>query len=649
MFANTAIRRGLLGVLLSLGVGSSCAEPAEPSLASPARLGQLEVEIEGLPSGAAAAVTISSSQGYQKSLSGSATLSGLAPGSYAVSAAEVVLGGDRYAPALASQSVTLLPGETVPVVVTIPYAVTSGSGTDLRIDGAYLTQATQRYDGSVALVAGRDAVLRVFALASQANAAKPAVRVRLYHDTALVQTYLVPASAAGVPTRVDESSLAASWNVLVSGALLVPGLKLRADVDPANELSEPDERNNQFPAAATAASVEVRELPRFAVRFVPVRQQGNGLKGDVTAENQEAFLADLKKQLPIGAYSAEIRTPYTTSAPVLQSNNANHAWSTVLSELLALRYADGSSSYYYGVARVNYGSGVAGMGYLGGTARTAVGWDYLPSGAHVMAHELGHNLGRNHAPCGASSGTDQFYPYAGGKTGTWGMDVAAMALKAPTLSDLMSYCGPSWISDYNWTAMLSYRQSGPNNAPAAATGDGLLFWGRILPTGVVLEPAFRVPAGSEPGPRPGANRLELLGSDGALLRSIGFEAVTVADLPDGAEQHFAFVLPLDSRLETGFAAARVVSGQGTRSATLVSLAPPDADPAVTLSRPSPGPVELRWDAARFPMVLVRDASNGQVLSFARGGVTRLHSDSERFDLSFSDGVRTLTRPARLLR
>jgi len=298
---------------------------------------------------------------------------------------------------------------------------------------------------------------------------------------------------------------------------------------------------------------------------------------------------------------------------------------------------------------VSYGSGVAGMGYVGGSARTAVGWDYLPSGTHVMAHELGHNMGRTHAPCGGPSGTDPSYPYPGGQIGTWGMDVAALLLKAPTLTDLMSYCGPNWISDYNWTAMLSYRQAGPNNAPAAAGGDGLLFWGRILPTGVVLEPTFRVSAGSQLGPRPGANRLELLGSDGSLLRSIGFEAVELADLPAGTEQHFAFVLPLDGELETGLAAARVVSRQGTRSATRVSLAAPDTDPAAQLSRPNPGQVELRWDAARFPMVLIRDASSGQVLSFARGGVTRLNSNSQSFELSFSDGVRTRSRPARLLR
>ncbi|HEV8599521.1 MAG TPA: hypothetical protein VGQ69_09190 [Gemmatimonadales bacterium] len=522
-------------------------------------------------------------------------------------------------------------------------------GLDLSVHGAYLTQATQRYDGSVPLVAGREAFLRVFALASQSNSVQPQVRVRLYHGTALVQTYTIAAPAPSVPTGVDESSLNNSWNVLVPAALVQPGLKLLADVDPANNVAEPNESNNRFPGSGTAVNVDVRTLPTFAVRFVPVLQQVNGLQGYVTEGNQEGFLADLKKQLPVGAYAADVRAPYTTSAPVLQNSNSNDAWSTVLSELLALRSADASSRYYYGVVKVSYGSGVAGMGYVGGSARTAVGWDYLPSGAHVMAHELGHTMGRTHAPCGGPNETDPSFPYPGGQIGTWGMDVPALLLKAPTQLDVMSYCGPNWISDYNWTAMLSYRQADPNLPPVAAIGEGLLFWGRIRPTGVVLEPAFRVPARSDLAPRPGAHRLELFAPDGSLLRSIGFAASELGDLPGGPEQHFAFVLPLDSELETSLTAFRVVTRQGTRSATRRSLAASDIDPAPLLSRPSPGQIEFRWDAVRFPMVLIRDASSGQVLSFARGGVTRLRSSSQDFELTFSDGVRTRALPVRLLR
>jgi len=64
--------------------------------------------------------------------------------------------------------------------------------------------------------------------------------------------------------------------------------------------------------------VDVRTLPTFAVRFVPVLQQVNGLQGNVSAANKELFLQDLKQRLPVGAYDADVHAPYTTTAPVLQ-------------------------------------------------------------------------------------------------------------------------------------------------------------------------------------------------------------------------------------------------------------------------------------------------------------------------------------------
>jgi hypothetical protein len=447
---------------------------------------------------------------------------------------------------------------------------------------------------------------------------------------------------------VDQSSLATSWNVLVPAALVQPGLSLLADVDPANGVAESDESNNQFPLSGTPASVDVRALPTFAVRFVPVLQQVNGLQGNVSAANQDTFLGDLKKLLPVGAYDADLRAPYTTTAPALQGSNANGAWGTILSELLALHTADASSRYYYGVVKVSYSSGVAGLGYVGGSAHTAIGWDFLPSGINIMAHEVGHNMGRLHAPCGGPSGVDPAYPYANGQIGVWGMDLASLLLKAPTVADVMSYCGPNWISDYNWSAMVSYRQGGPNNAPAAGgSSTGLLIWGRITPSGVVLEPAFQVSAAAGIPPRPGSNRLELLAADGSTLQSVSFEASEVADLPGGREEHFAFVLPLGTGVQRSLAGLRVLAG--SRVGSRASAAPAGADPGPQLSRPGTGQLELQWDGTRFPMVLVRDAVSGQILSFARGGAARLWASGQTFDLQFSDGVRTVSRPARVLR
>lgn len=615
------------------------------SVAYVATTGALSITVSGLPGGTLASVVVSGPGGYARNLSGSQTLNGLVPGSYSVDASAVSGGGTGYAPSPASQSPSVTAGATT--AVSVSYAASVGGALDLSVNGAYLTQATQRYDGSVPLVAGRDAVLRVFAVANQANATQAQVRVRLYQGAALVQTYTIAAPAASVPTAPDESVLSKSWNVLVPGALVQPGLKLVADVDPANGIAEANETNNQFPSSGSA-SPDVRALPTFALRFVPVLQQANGLQGNVNSGNQDTYLADLRKLLPVGSTDNDIRAPYTTTAPVLQSGNGNQAWNTILSELWALRAADASTRYYYGVVKVSYGSGVAGLGYVGGSAHTAMGWDYLPSGTDVMAHEVGHNLSRQHAPCGGPSGTDPSYPYAGAQIGVWGMDVATLTLKSPGLTDLMSYCAPNWVSDYNWAGMLAYRQSGPNNAPdAGAAGSGLLVWGRITQSGVVLEPAFTVPVTGDLAPRGGENRLELLAADGSPLRSVAFEALELADLPGSAERGFAFVLPLDTPLRAALAGFRVVAG--SRSTTRFVTAGPAPDPGVVLTRLNSGQVEVRWDASRFPMVMVRDGRSGQVLSFARGGTARLWTTATDFQLHFSDGIRSSSRPARLLR
>jgi hypothetical protein len=615
-----------------------------------ATTGGLTVTIGGLPGGTNAGVTVTGPSGYSQILASTRTLSMLAPGSYTVTAASVVSGGMTYAPAAASQAPVVIAGATASA--SVAYSASSGGGTtlDLTVNGVYLTQAIQRYDGSVPLVAGRDAYLRVFGLANQTNSAQPPIRVRLYNGAVQVQTYTIAAPSAGVPTAVTEGTLASSWNVLVPGALVQPGLRVLADVDPAGTIGETDEANNRFPVSGTPVGIDVRALPTFQIRFVPILQQVNGLQGDVSDVNKESFLTDLKVKLPVGAYAADVRAPYTTTAAALESGNANGAWSTILSEVLALRSADASSSYYYGVVRTSYSSGVAGMGYVGGSARTAIGWDLLPGGSSIMAHEVGHNMGRQHAPCGGAGSPDPSFPYSGGQIGGWGLNLTSLLLKAPTTADVMGYCHPDWISDYNWSAMVSYRQGGPNNAPPAAgssAGDGLLVWGRISNSGIVLEPGFRVAASPDAAPRGGPFRLDLLAADGSLVRTVSFDAAPVGDLPGAAEQHFCFVMPLDQAVDPLVAGFRVRVGALTATRMAAPGAP--ADPESDVARANAAQVRVRWNAVRYPMVMVRDATTGQVLSFARGGAATLWSGASRFQLEFSDGVQTMVRQTKPLK
>jgi hypothetical protein len=616
------------------------------SVAYAATTGSLNIGVTGL-SGVAAAITVTGPNSYTRALTGSQVLSGLVPGSYTVTAASVLSSGITYTPSPASQIKSVTAGTSV--AASIAYTGSGGSSTlNLRIDGLYLTQATQAYNGLVPLVAGRDAYLRAFAVANQSNAAQPPVRVRLYSGSTLLQTYTIAATQTSVPTAVAEGTLGSSWNLLVPGSLVQPGLRVLADIDPANGTPESNEADNQFPVTGSSSAVDVRTLPVFSLRFVPVRQQVNGLQGNVTDANKETFLVDARKVLPIGASSVDVRAIYTTTAPALESGNGNGAWGTILSEVLALRSADASTRYYYGVVKTSYGAGIVGMGYVGGSSRTAIGWDVMTNAPRTVAHELGHNMSRLHAPCGGVGNPDPNYPYAGGTLGVFGLDLATLIVKLPTMPDLMGYCQPGWISDYNWKAMMTYRAAGANNAPEAlvAGGGGLLVWGRVTDDGIVVEPAFRVPAGAGLAPVAGPHRLDLLADDGSLLRSVRFEATEVADLPGGAERHFAFVIPLDAASESRLGALRVSSGARTAVRTAVAGG---GEPVHDLARLDGEQVQVRWDSARYPMVMVKDAATGQVLSFARGGAARLWARGGDFQLTFSDGVKSVTRAARVLR
>ena len=617
-----------------------------------AATGSLTVTVTGLPGGALAAVTVTGPGGYNQSVTATTTLTTLTVGSYTVAAGNVASGGSSYGPTPATQNVSVTGGATASATVT--YAVLSGVTLNLQIDGMYLTQAAAKYDGTTPLITGRDGYLRVFVKANQANAATPTVRVRFYSGASLIQTSTITAPGASVPTAVTEGTWTSSWNILVPAALVQPSLRILADVDPTNLIAETDDLDNLFPTSGTAATVDVRTVPTWNVRFVPVLQSANGLQGNVTAGNQAQFLAEPLNLLPVAGYNADVRAVYTTTAPALQSGNGNGAWGTILNEIWALRSADASTRYYYGVVKTSYGGGVAGIGYVGGGINAALGWDALPSGSGIMAHEVGHNMGRAHSPCGGASSPDPAYPYAGGTIGIYGLDVTTQTVKVPGTFDFMSYCNPTWVSDYTWRNIITYRQSNPNYGPPVAASSavaGLLVWGRVTHSGVVLEPAFRVAVPTTAPAATGSYRVEGLAANGAILFSYPIEPVhsMTAGVQTDHEQHFATVLPLSQADDLALARVRLVTPEGTvERSSLQTIQQPNRqiflrDPVASTAKPNAVQANISWDGATYPMALVRDPATGEILSFARGGAATIWTTGRAFDVTFSDGVRSVQK------
>jgi len=615
--------------------------PATSSVTYALSSGSLAITITGLPNDVDADVTVTG-PAYSTAVTQTTTLSNIAAGGYTVDASNVSDGAVAYVPNPSTQAVSVTAGATASASVT--YQVASPATLNLVIDGMYVTQSVQDYGGNVPLVAGRDGFVRIFVRANQTNVEQPDVRLRVYDNGSLVSTSTIPAPTIGVPTIVDEGDLNKSWNLALPASAIGPGLQLVADVDPTNTIVEQDEGDNTFPASGTPQAMDVRSINPFPVRFVPVLQSVNGLTGNVTAGNQDQFLTVTQQLFPVESYNADIRSPYTfTDAIPIESDNATGTWSRVLSEINALRTADASTRYYFGVVNTTYSSGIAGIGYVPGKA--AVGWDKLPSASGVAAHEWGHNWGRQHAPCGGAGNPDPNYPYSGGVIGVWGYDFGSATLVPPTRPDIMGYCSNDWVSDYTYTGVVNHVQASFSvSQPGAAQQPVLLVWGRVRGGTIELEPAFELDATPVTPSGTGAYTLEGLAADGSRVFRYAFSPQTVADAPQW-EGHFAFTLPVRSR-----PASLRVTGPGGQAVAMSRGASPGAQalqqsPAASVQSVAADRIELRWDRAQYPMLLVRDPRTREILSFARGGAATVWTAEREVELLYSDGVRST--PARV--
>jgi hypothetical protein len=196
---------------------------------------------------------------------------------------------------------------------------------------------------------------------------------------------------------------------------------------------------------------------------------------------------------------------------------------------------------------------------------------------------------------------------------------------------------------------MDFRGEASGRASPGGARPSLLVWGRIVNGRAVLEPAFQVVTRLVLPSRPGPYSIEGTAPDGSRVFGLSFDGVEVADDERGA-RHFAFALPLDERGAAKLETIRLM-GPGIGTAA-ISIPPPAlrATPAkpASLVR-APGGLTLDWDAAVHPMVLVRDAGTGEVLSFARGGHVVVATDGSEFELVMSDGVHSRSATVRAQR
>lgn len=614
---------------------------AGASISYTATPGSLSLTVSGLPPGTSGAVTITGPSGYASTQGGSIVLGGLEPGTYALSAA-VVGSATVYDPSPLAQSVVV--SSSAAAAATVSYVQRATVSMNLTIHGFHITQSVQTYDRAVPLVAGRNGLLRVFVVASQSNTSAPEVRARFYRSGSLVQTVVIPAPGVSVPvdTIGSQANLARTWNADLPASLLQPGLDLVLDVDPTNLVPESSDTDNDYPADGNPIGLNLRTVAPLDLRFVPIRRTADNTTGNVNAGNVAQFADQTVRMHPLAAVNVDVRAAYTfTDTAQIQSNDGNGVWLRILSQVNALQAAEGGGRNYYGVIAVPYGGGIAGYGYVPG--RASVGWDKLPSASGVTAHELGHNFGRSHAPCGGVSSSDPNFPYAGGVTGQWGFDLVSGTLKAPNLTDLMGYCNNTWISDYTYLGVMNQRGPAPAVQGGSVREPSLVVWGRIRDGEVILEPAFEATTEARLPLAAGPNLVRGFDEAGGEVFRLAFSGSLVADAPQREEQ-FAFAVPM--RMLRGTLARIQLEGRGLQAVVRTTGAR-DAGRATGLrvERSAMG-TTVRWNAADYPLAVIRDAATGQIQSLASGGSVTLDEAVGTLDVTLSDRARSRTERVR---
>jgi hypothetical protein len=630
--AMTWLRSAAIVSLFSLtACGDGGRLATEPVVPPAETTGTLVFNLAGLPSGRNAAVEITGPGGFARTLTASQTLTGLVPGVYSVTVHPVTVDGLEYAPAQAVRFLEVGAGASVPLAVEY-------RGFNLQVENFYITQSIQKYDGSIPLVAGRDGFLRVFVTANNANRAAPSVRVEVFHAGTPVFSRLVTAPTFAVPTQTAEEVLTSTWNVMLDGALIQPGMSVRVEVDPDGEVKESDDNDNVFPRSRTPRPLDVRTVPALRLVLVPLLQP-NGRLGNVTEANKAAYMTDLLRMFPIGEWSVTVREPYHTSTTL----RPNDGWIAVLSELESIRASESRPGiYYYGVGTIDYTAGIYGIAYRPGW--TGLGNDYLDTrnlnASMTLAHEVGHSMNRPHSQCGSAGFPDIQYPHANGQIGSFGLDLTSLRQYLPVAKDLMGYCEDRWIGDHTYEQVLNHRVTVEHAARAAAQPQpSLMVWGRIEAGKVVLEPAFETEAYPSPQAQAGTYRVEGFDEAGRTLFAVPLDARPVEHAGPG-DRVFAMALPLAMTQHDRLAGLRVMSGGrevARRSAAVSLQSRTDVRRRVETGS---GRRLVRWDDGSFPLAVIRDPTSGRILALGRNGVADVGRVPGPVEVILSDGVRS---------
>lgn len=362
---------------------------------------------------------------------------------------------------------------------------------DLRIDHLGLYQSVQNQSNGVTLVARKPAMLRVHAqsIKPSGSTSSTIVTIQAFRDGASLGSLTVgPQTVSRAPSADDLTS---TFNADLPLHWLEGSLTLKVTIDRDGAVMELDETNN-----VRTTNFNFRDVPALDLTIVPVTYVDTVTGKTFSEPAHDPISGWLMSAYPLNEINVEIRDPFRFTGDLRQGAE----WSRLLSEMTTAWAAEagpGSSRIYFGLVPNSapgggswFSGGISGLGWIG--QRVSIGLSMGDATGKTAGHEIGHNLGRRHAPCGNPTNVDPHFPYPNASIGVIGVDTEDETLLDPEVThDVMSYCGPEWVSDYTYEALFR-DQTLRGTRMGVIKGEGWLVQATIEDDGVTALPIQRI-------------------------------------------------------------------------------------------------------------------------------------------------------------
>jgi hypothetical protein len=348
-----------------------------------------------------------------------------------------------------------------------------------------------------------------------------------------------PASLSNTKTF---NSNASAYVAIVDRALMQPGLSITFTLNGKSNLVTP--------SFGKENALNVTLVP------IKIGNETGVIPDDALLKNA------LLETYPLAEVNLQKRSVYTSTA-----TSAAHT-ENILQEIKELHTIDGDNSHYYGLFSRNLSNPNA-IGFAFRGEPSAIGRDDftitnardIDSDLNTLLHEFGHTFNLSHIACHnkgrpAPEGTDDAYPYNPSIMGSLGIDLSLATLfLGNSMADVMSYCGPAFISDYSYQKAQTYLEAHPSlpfktsiqgkTSASASTQKSWFISGNIAKNNsVTLRRFIPLPRAAEVASW-GEYQVRLTDSDNKEW-VYDFNPLVIDHAPSDAPQYFSVLVPYHS-------------------------------------------------------------------------------------------------------